>query len=148
MSRRSRGNQCSSNGSISEEGTSSSKKDEEKTLFGRCFCGQGVVLLQSGTLTNPGRWFVRCPLWKMMDCKYFVWVDEIDRGWEGLARALVRKNQDSSYGNHEVNLTGQRRGIQENSVKILLKIGKLQGEIRIISFLVSMMMNLEAGWSR
>ncbi|QHO09183.1 uncharacterized protein DS421_14g479100 [Arachis hypogaea] len=141
MSRRSRGNQCSSNGSISEEGTSSSKRGEEKTLSGRCFCGQGVVLLQSGTLTNPGRWFT-------MDCKYFVWVDEIDGGWEGLARALVRKNQDSSCGNHEVNLTGQRREIQENSVKILLKIGKLQGEIKTISFLVSMMMNLEAGWSR
>ncbi|QHO48891.1 uncharacterized protein DS421_1g28230 [Arachis hypogaea] len=126
MSRRSRGNQCSSNGSISEEGTSSSKRGEENTLSGRYFCGQGVT----------------------MDCKYFVWVDEIDGGWEGLARALVRKNQDSSCSSHEVNLTGQRREIQENSVKILLKIGKLHGEIRTISFLVSMMMNLEAGWFR
>ncbi|XP_020977162.1 uncharacterized protein LOC110271177 [Arachis ipaensis] len=143
MSRRSRGNQCSSNGSISAEGTSSSKRGEEKTLSGRCFCGQGVVLLQSGTLTNPGRWFVRCPLWKTMDCKYFIWVDEIDGGWEGLARALVRKNQDSSCGNHEVNLTGQRREIQENSVKILLKIGKLQGEIRIIrSWIITIFLSL------
>ncbi|QHO28053.1 uncharacterized protein DS421_7g213310 [Arachis hypogaea] len=141
MSRRSRGNQCSSNGSINEEGTSSSKRGDEKTLSGRCFCGQGVVLLQSETLTNLRRWFT-------MDCKYFVWVDEIAGGWEGLARALVRKNQDSSCSNHEVNLTGQRKEIQENSVKILLKIGKLQGEIRTISFLVSMMMNLEASWSR
>ncbi|QHO52186.1 uncharacterized protein DS421_2g37380 [Arachis hypogaea] len=144
MSRRSRG----LNGSISEEETSSSKRGEEKTLSGRCFCGQGVVLLQSGTLTNPGRWFIRCPLWKTMDCKYFVWVNEINRGWEGLARALVRKNQDSSCGNDEVNVTGQRREIQENSVKILLKIGKLQGEIRTISYLVSMLMNFKAAWFR
>ncbi|QHO15199.1 uncharacterized protein DS421_10g292840 [Arachis hypogaea] len=137
MSRRSRG----SNGSISEEGTSSSKRGEEKTLSGRCFCGQDVVLLQSGTLTNHGRWFT-------MDCKCFVWVDEINGGWEELARALVRKNQDSSCGNHDVNVTGQRREIQENSVKILLKIGKLQGEIRTISYLVSMMMNFKAVWFR
>ncbi|QHN91913.1 uncharacterized protein DS421_17g579130 [Arachis hypogaea] len=91
MSRRSRGNHCSSNRSIKEEGTSSSKRSKEKSVSRRCFCGQGMVLLQFETLTNPGRWFVRCHLWKTMDCKYFVWVDEIDGGWEGLARALVRK---------------------------------------------------------
>ncbi|QHN84887.1 uncharacterized protein DS421_16g532590 [Arachis hypogaea] len=101
MSRRNRGNHFSSNESISGEGTSSSKRSEEKTLSGRCFCGQDVVLLQSGTLTNPERWFVRCPLWKTMNCKYFLWVDEINGGWEGLARALVRKNQDSCCATHE-----------------------------------------------
>ncbi len=78
-----------------------------------------------------------------MDCKYFVWVDEIDGGWEGLVRALVRKNQDSSCSNHEVNLSGQRREIEENSVKILLKIGKLQGEIRSIrSWIITIFLSL------
>ncbi|MED6187511.1 hypothetical protein PIB30_077118 [Stylosanthes scabra] len=93
MSRRSKSNLCSWNG----DGASSSTTNEEKNLFGTCFCGQCVVLLRSGTITNPGRWFIRCPLWKAMDCKYFVSVDEIDGGWEGFARALVERNFDSYF---------------------------------------------------
>ncbi|MED6220449.1 hypothetical protein PIB30_044930 [Stylosanthes scabra] len=59
---------------------SSATKNEDKNVSGRCFCGQCIVLLRSGMITNPGRWFIRCPLWRTMDCKYFVWVDEIDGG--------------------------------------------------------------------
>ncbi|MED6109914.1 hypothetical protein PIB30_037997 [Stylosanthes scabra] len=85
MSRRIRSIPCASNGSFNGDGGSSSKKKQEKNILGTCFYEQDLVLLQSGTLTNPERWFIHCPLWKTMDYKYFVWVDEIDGGWEGLS---------------------------------------------------------------
>ncbi|MED6182938.1 hypothetical protein PIB30_033344 [Stylosanthes scabra] len=98
MSRRIRNISCGSNGSFNGDGGSSSLRKQEMNFSGRCFCGQSVVLLQSGTLTNPGRWFIRCPLWKTMDCKYFVWVDEIDGGWEGLSRALIGRTSENPNG--------------------------------------------------
>ncbi|QHO41377.1 uncharacterized protein DS421_5g145200 [Arachis hypogaea] len=71
--------------------SSSSKKKKVKKLDGRCFCGREFALMESGTVTNPNRWFIRCPLWATKDCKYFVWVDEIKEGWEGIARCLAKR---------------------------------------------------------
>ncbi|MED6218498.1 hypothetical protein PIB30_027154 [Stylosanthes scabra] len=67
MSRRIRSIPCGSNGSFIGDGGSSSTMKQEKNISGTCFRGQSVMLLQSGTLNNPGRWFIRCPLWKIED---------------------------------------------------------------------------------
>ncbi|KAL4373365.1 hypothetical protein AHAS_Ahas05G0074500 [Arachis hypogaea] len=40
----------------------SSKKKKEKKLDVRCFYGLEVTLMESGTMTNPNRWFIRYPL--------------------------------------------------------------------------------------
>ncbi|XLU69542.1 hypothetical protein S245_028595 [Arachis hypogaea] len=57
-----------SNGSASVSGSSISKGVHDRKFSGRCFCGQGVTLLQSGMAMNPRRWFVRCPNWKVTRC--------------------------------------------------------------------------------
>ncbi|MED6147933.1 hypothetical protein PIB30_048497, partial [Stylosanthes scabra] len=33
-----------------------------------------------------------------MDCKYFVWVDEIDGSWEGMARVLIGRTNEKPSG--------------------------------------------------
>ncbi|QHO39338.1 uncharacterized protein DS421_4g128230 [Arachis hypogaea] len=58
----------------SRSSSSSSKKMKVKKLDGRCFCDRKVALMEFGTMTNPNRWFIRCPLWTTRDCKYFVWL--------------------------------------------------------------------------
>ncbi|QHO15555.1 uncharacterized protein DS421_10g295860 [Arachis hypogaea] len=58
--------------------SSSLKKMQEKKLDRKYFCERDVVLMESGTITNPNKWFIRCPLWATRDCRYFVWVDELE----------------------------------------------------------------------
>ncbi|QHO31042.1 uncharacterized protein DS421_8g238210 [Arachis hypogaea] len=62
----------------SRSSSSSSKKMKEKKLDGKCFCGSDIVLMESGTITNPNRWFIRCHLWTTRYYRYFVWVDELE----------------------------------------------------------------------
>ncbi|XLT29866.1 hypothetical protein HN873_061158 [Arachis hypogaea] len=64
-----------------------------KSYDGTCFCRLQVVALKSKTRRNPGRWFFRCPLWKVcmnmllhlsppprlrieLDELYLCWADE------------------------------------------------------------------------
>ncbi|QHN76369.1 hypothetical protein S245_065763 [Arachis hypogaea] len=89
----------------SRSSSSSSKKMKEKKLDGKCFCGRDVVLMESGTITNPNRWFIRCPLWATRDCRYFVWVDELEQGWEGMARCLAKKKFEHCYATPDDGLT-------------------------------------------
>ncbi|MED6108290.1 hypothetical protein PIB30_022420 [Stylosanthes scabra] len=118
-------------------------RKQEKNLTRRCFCGQIVVLLQSGTLNNPGRWFLRCPMWKTMDCKYFVWVDEIDGGWEGLARALVgtayEKTSVIGEDNKDVAQLGGMREIDMKMRKIVGKIKSIRLWVIVNFFLPTVM---------
>ncbi|XLR54277.1 hypothetical protein S83_004949 [Arachis hypogaea] len=68
-------------------GASHSKMKKKKIMDGRYHCGEYVVLLESLTVTNPRRWFIRCSFSKSRDCHYFVWVDEIDvdsKVWHGV----------------------------------------------------------------
>ncbi|MED6178125.1 hypothetical protein PIB30_104700 [Stylosanthes scabra] len=107
---------------------------QEKNISGTCLCGQSVVLIQSETLTNPGRWFIRCPLWKTMECKYFVWVDEIDGGWEGLSRALIGRTsekQSSRTEAEDIDLA-QLGATREVDLKIIMKMRKIHGEIKTV----------------
>ncbi|QHO13108.1 uncharacterized protein DS421_15g512730 [Arachis hypogaea] len=120
--------------------SSSSKKKKVKKLDGRCFCGREVALMESGTVTNPNRWFIRCPLWAVRadavgvqtrDCKYFVWVDEIEEGWEGIARCLARRQSGSSYPRHDDGLVITEPGENhEASATLARGIDKLRVEIR------------------
>ncbi|QHO16541.1 uncharacterized protein DS421_10g304390 [Arachis hypogaea] len=117
---------------VSCSNTTSSRKKKEKKLDGRCFCGLEVALIESGTVTNPNRWFIRCPLWKTRDCKYFMWVDEIEEGWEGLARSLAKRNTEHCYTICEDGLTNTavKRENQESFSMIARKMKKLRGEVR------------------
>ncbi|QHN87210.1 uncharacterized protein DS421_16g553080 [Arachis hypogaea] len=81
----------------SRSSSSSSKKMKEKKLDEKCFCRWDVVLMETGMITNPNRWFIRCPLWATRDCRYFVWVDELEQGWEGLARCLAKRKVEHCY---------------------------------------------------
>ncbi|XP_057730146.1 uncharacterized protein LOC130945447 [Arachis stenosperma] len=111
--------------------SSSSKKKKVKKLDGRCFCGRDFALMESGTVTNPNRWFIRCPLWATRDCKYFVWVDEIEEGWEGIARCLARRQSGSSYPRHDDGLIVTEVGENHEASSILATgIEKLRVEIR------------------
>ncbi|KAL4356100.1 hypothetical protein AHAS_Ahas09G0052900 [Arachis hypogaea] len=65
----------------------------------RCYCGMKVVLLESSTVTNPGISFIRCLRWEGQDCKYFTRVDEIEGGWEALARSVIGINNKSDFVN-------------------------------------------------
>ncbi|RYR79689.1 hypothetical protein Ahy_A01g004506 [Arachis hypogaea] len=111
--------------------SSSSKRMKEKMLDGKCLCGRDVVLMESGTMTNPNRWFIKCPGWATRDCKYFVWVDEIEEGWEGLARALAKRNSDQSYLRHEDGVT-VTSGVEnpQSSSMMARKLEKFRGEVR------------------
>ncbi|MED6209837.1 hypothetical protein PIB30_058522 [Stylosanthes scabra] len=133
MSRHIRSIPCASNGSFIGDGGSSSTRKQEKNISGTCFCGQSVVLLQSGTLTNPGRWFIRCPLWKTLD-KYFVWVDEIDSGWEGLSRALIGRTTEKQFSRTEAeDMDAAQLGTtREIDLKIIMKMRKIHGEIKTV----------------
>ncbi|QHN96046.1 uncharacterized protein DS421_18g615020 [Arachis hypogaea] len=87
--------------------------------------------MESGTITNPNRWFIRCPLWATRDCKYFVWVDEIEEGWEGIARCLARRQSETSYPRHNDGFTVTEPGENQQASSILgRKIDKFRAEIR------------------
>ncbi|QHO16978.1 uncharacterized protein DS421_10g308280 [Arachis hypogaea] len=127
-----------------ESGSSStsSKKMKEKKLDDRCFCGREVALMESGTITNPNIWFIRCPLWATRDCKYFVWVDELEEGWECLTRCLAKRKSEYSYARHDDGLTVTAvRENQQASLMMASKIDKfrdeISGEIRRIRVLLS-----------
>ncbi|XP_020973519.1 uncharacterized protein LOC110269897 [Arachis ipaensis] len=111
--------------------SSSSKRMKGKMLDGKCLCGRDVVLIESGTMTNSNRWFIRCPGWATRDCKYFVWVDEIEEGWEGLARALAKRNSDKSYSRHEDGVT-VTTGLKNQPASSMMsrKLEKFRGEVR------------------
>ncbi|QHO47760.1 uncharacterized protein DS421_1g00030 [Arachis hypogaea] len=115
----------------SRSSSSSSKKMKEKKLDGKCFCGRDVVLMESGTITNPNRWFIRCPLWATRDCRYFVWVDELEQGWEGVARCLAKRKFEHCYATPDDGLTLNSGGenLQASSV-MAKKIDKFRAEIR------------------
>ncbi|RYR28176.1 hypothetical protein Ahy_B01g052294 [Arachis hypogaea] len=111
-----------STGSGSVSGSSISERVHDRKFNGRCFCGLGVTLLQSGTAMNPGRWFVRCPNWKNSDCNFFAWVDEIEGQWEGLRRALSEKKmqEDANDANAEL--------------KMLMMLGRCEDEVSKVRF--------------
>ncbi|RYQ86379.1 uncharacterized protein LOC107621272 [Arachis ipaensis] len=113
-----------SNGSGSVSGSSISKRVHDRKFNGRCFCGLGVTLLQSGTAMNPGRWFVRCPNWKNSDCNFFVWVDEMEGQWEGegLRRALSERKMQEDVDEAEA------------EVKMLTRLGSFEAEFSKIRF--------------
>ncbi|RYR10990.1 hypothetical protein Ahy_B05g079483 [Arachis hypogaea] len=120
--------------------SSNSKKKKVKKLDGRCFCGREFALMESGTVTNPNRWFIRCPLWavrayavgvQIRDCKYFVWVDEIEEGWKSIARCLAKRQSWSSYPRHDDGLIVTEPGKNQQASSILARgIDKLRVEIR------------------
>ncbi|RYQ95149.1 uncharacterized protein LOC107611423 [Arachis ipaensis] len=66
--------------SMVEGGNDRCEDSGSKQYDGMCRCSLAVVALRSKTNTNPGRWFLRCPLWKNknQDCKYFQWIDELE----------------------------------------------------------------------
>ncbi|RYR08326.1 hypothetical protein Ahy_B05g075961 [Arachis hypogaea] len=105
------------NASCSVSGSSISKRVHHRKFNGRCFCGLGVTLLQSGTAMNPGSWFVRCPKWKTSSCSFFVWVDEINGQWEGLRRGLSERKM------HEDVLEAEAK------VKMLIKLGRIEAKV-------------------
>ncbi|RYR05560.1 hypothetical protein Ahy_B06g085413 [Arachis hypogaea] len=115
----------------SRSSSSSSKRMKEKMLDDKCLCGRDVVLIKSGTMTNPNRWFIKCPGWATRDCKYFVWVDKIEEGWEGLARALAKRNSNQSYSRHEDGLT-VTKGVENQQASSMMarKLEKFKGEVR------------------
>ncbi|QHN76805.1 uncharacterized protein DS421_19g647150 [Arachis hypogaea] len=80
----------STTSNISCSNALSSRKKKEKKLDGRCFCGLEVALMEYGTTR---------------DCKYFMWMDEIEEGWEGLTRSLAKKNIEHSHASFEDGLT-------------------------------------------
>ncbi|RYR36567.1 hypothetical protein Ahy_A09g041533 [Arachis hypogaea] len=111
-----------SNGSASVSGSSISKRVHDRKFSGRCFCGQGVTLLQSGTAMNPGRWFVHCPNWKNSDYNFFAWVDEIEGQWEGLRRALSGRKMQKDVDEAEA------------EVKMLTRLGSFEAKFSKIRF--------------
>ncbi|RYQ91606.1 hypothetical protein Ahy_B09g097564 [Arachis hypogaea] len=117
-----------SNGSGSVSGSSISKRAQDRKFNGRCLCGLGVTLLQSGTAMNPGRWFVRCPNWKSSDCNFFAWVDEIEGQWEGegLRRALLERRMQEDVDEAEA------------QVKMLTRLGSFEAEFSKIRFWLMM----------
>ncbi|RYR64940.1 hypothetical protein Ahy_A03g010958 [Arachis hypogaea] len=72
----------------SMENSSSEALEEHgsKPYDGTCFCRLQVVALKSKTRRNPGRWFLRCHLWKTKNsgCRYFQWMDETNKKSVGL----------------------------------------------------------------
>ncbi|XP_052109595.1 uncharacterized protein LOC110280494 isoform X2 [Arachis duranensis] len=126
---------------VSCSNTSSSRKKKEKKLEGRCFCGLEVALMEYGTVTNPNRWFIRCPLWKLDGHGYFNFsdkrlqilyvVDEIEEDWEGLARSLAKKNIEHSYAICEdgLTITAVKRENQESFSMIARKMKKLRAKL-------------------
>ncbi|QHO28115.1 uncharacterized protein DS421_7g213880 [Arachis hypogaea] len=115
----------------SRSSSSSSKKMKAKKLDGRCFCGREVTLMESGTMTNPNRWFIKCSLWATRDCKYFVWVDEIEEGWEGIVRCLAKRHSETSYARYDDGFTVTEPRENQQAPSILArKIDKFRGEIR------------------
>ncbi|RYR66499.1 hypothetical protein Ahy_A03g012506 [Arachis hypogaea] len=106
-----------SNGGGSVFASSISKRVHDRKFNGRCYCGLGVTLLQSGTVMNPGRWFVRCPNWKNSDCNFFEWVDEIEGKWEGLRRGLSERNVQENVNEAEA------------EVKMLMMLGRFEAEV-------------------
>ncbi|QHO21018.1 uncharacterized protein DS421_11g342970 [Arachis hypogaea] len=92
----------------SRSSSSSSKKMKAKKLDGRCFCGR-----------------------ETRDCKYFVWVDEVEEGWEGIARCLARRHSEISYARHDDEFTVTEPGKNQQAPSILArKIDKFGDEIR------------------
>ncbi|RYR43549.1 hypothetical protein Ahy_A08g039953 [Arachis hypogaea] len=115
-----------SNGSGSVSGSSISKRVHDRKFNGRCFCGLGVMLLQSETAMNLGRWFVRCPNWKNSDYNFFAWIDEIEGQWEGLRRALSERKMQEDVDEVEA------------EVKMLTRLGSFEAEFSKIRFWVLM----------
>ncbi|MED6165311.1 hypothetical protein PIB30_098381 [Stylosanthes scabra] len=109
-------------------------KNQQMNLAGRCFCGKTVLLLKSSTSSNPGRWFIHCPMWKTRYCKYFAWVDEIDGGWEGLAQALILIANEKPCGlsHPEDNENAQLTRFRDIETKIVMKMKKIHEEIRCV----------------
>ncbi|QHO00705.1 uncharacterized protein DS421_13g408710 [Arachis hypogaea] len=65
-------------------GSSSTPKNRKKKKFdynnGKCLHRLDAVVLESATEWNPGRLFLRCPLWEQkveLRCDYFIWADEV-----------------------------------------------------------------------
>ncbi|QHO30082.1 hypothetical protein S83_024987 [Arachis hypogaea] len=63
-------------------GSSFAPKNRKKKKFdynnGKCLHGLDAVMLESATEWNPGRLFLRCPLWEVeLRCDYFIWADEV-----------------------------------------------------------------------
>ncbi|RYR58716.1 hypothetical protein Ahy_A05g024603 [Arachis hypogaea] len=111
-----------SNGSGSVSGSSISKRVNDRKFNGRCFCGLRVTLLQPGMAMNHGRWFVRCPNWKNLDCNFFAWVDEIERQWEDLRRALSERKMQENVNEAEA------------EVKMLMMLGRFKAEVSKLRF--------------
>ncbi|QHN94378.1 uncharacterized protein DS421_17g600710 [Arachis hypogaea] len=115
----------------SRSSSSSSKKMKAKKLDDRCFCGREFALMESGTVTNPNRWFIRFPLWAVMDRRCWSSIDEIEEGWEGIARCLAKRQSGSSYPRHDDGFTVTEPGENQQASSILARgIEKFRAEIR------------------
>jgi len=58
-------------------------------------------------------------------------VDKIEEGWEGLARALAKRNSNQSYSRHEDGLT-VTKGVENQQASSMMarKLEKFKGEVR------------------
>ncbi|MED6122291.1 hypothetical protein PIB30_038491 [Stylosanthes scabra] len=100
---------------------------------GKCLHDLDGVMLQSGTQWNPGRLFLRCPLWKRPDlrCDYFVWADEIKDDEKNIG---VQERIEESYNKVESHLDAQYT--QEDVKLIMNTMSSTAEELKIIRKLI------------
>ncbi|QHO00738.1 uncharacterized protein DS421_13g408970 [Arachis hypogaea] len=78
------------------------------------------------------------------DCHYFVWVDEIDGGWQSLARCLIRRLNEHECGVANQDVTIAPTDHRERNVNMATKAEKkIEGEIKAMKvWLVSVSLGL------
>ncbi|MED6136974.1 hypothetical protein PIB30_060692 [Stylosanthes scabra] len=107
-------------------GSSALAKNKRKQKFdcnnGKCVHDLDAVILESRTEMNPGRLFLRCPLWERVDlrCDCFVWADEIhSNGGKNLG--MQETNEEISWKNGQPKLN-----VLEEDMKKLHKLKELK----------------------
>ncbi|MED6138854.1 hypothetical protein PIB30_078329 [Stylosanthes scabra] len=114
-------------------GSPSVVKNKRKKKFdynnGKCLHDLDTVTLESGIEMNPGRLFLRCPLWERVDlkCDYFVWADEINSDGEKNWR-IQESGEESSWKNGQQ----KQEEIEEDLRKLQKSIEDIKGELKFI----------------
>ncbi|MED6196131.1 hypothetical protein PIB30_044397 [Stylosanthes scabra] len=111
------------------------RKRKKKCAFnnGKCSHGLDAMTLQFGTQLNPGRLFLRCPLWEKADlrCEYFVWVDEIA---DDEKSAGVHERGEASHNKEEQFMGGDCNS--KHLMKIPNKVTEIAEELKYIRKLI------------
>ncbi|KAK1431083.1 hypothetical protein QVD17_14303 [Tagetes erecta] len=112
--------------------TSTSSPSRKPRIFkvatdGKIYCNHDMVAIcrvAGNRSTRPSHAFYGCPLWPSMDCKFFIWKEDVDAIFAGHEYRKVLELRNNALEIKIANLEVEKMMLEEENKNLKLKMAK------------------------